>query len=36
MKRMNSAEDRLFFWKDPYDIAGSRGDFLEAVRENLC
>ena len=36
MKRMNSAEDRLFFWKDPYDIAGSRGVFLEAVRENLC
>lgn len=34
--KTNSAEDRLFFWKDPFDLAGSGGVFLEAVRENLC
>ena len=33
---VTSAADRLFSWKDPYDLGGSSGVFLEAVRENLC
>ena len=35
MVRAMSAADRLFSWRDPYDLQGSGDVFLQAVRENL-